>query len=226
MKMTVSILLMMIAGIVNAQTFFFNQLITIEKIGNDQKKGIQVTEIQKLINASNSNYVLEFKSDSIAKLREYSSKRYHDFKIQHYTSIGDLQMMYARTCDETELMEKYQKDNQAERTELIKIGENEFEYNSYKKANSKKPFRQLKFKLEESASNQLEVLANLSEDLKTELSQHLDSTKFYTMKEISFWTDGELHQTYRLKSTDGARLKIILPGQLKFECLNPFLGIK
>lgn len=226
MKMTVSILLMMIAGIVNAQTFFFNQLITIEKTVNDQKNGDQISEVQRLINASNSSYVLEIKSDSLAQVREYTNKRYHDFKIQQYSSIGDLQMMYALTCDETELIEKHQKDIQAERKELIQIGENEFEYNSYKKANSKKPFRQLKFKLEESASNQLEVLANLSEDLKTELSQHLDSTKFYTMKEISFWTDGELHQTYRLKSTDGARLKIILPGQLKFECLNPFLGFR
>lgn len=222
MKMTVSILLMMIAGIVNAQTFFFNQLITIEKTVNDQKNGDQISEVQRLINASNSSYVLEVKSDSLAQVREYTNKRYHDFKIQQYSSIGDLQMMYARTCDETELMEKHQKDIQAERKELIQIGENEFEYNSYKKANSKKPFRQLKFKLEESESNQLEVLANLSEDLKTELSQHLDSTKFFRMKEISFWTDGKLHHSYRLKTMDGARLKIILPGQLKFECLYPF----
>lgn len=226
MKMTLSILLITIGIGLNAQTFFFNQLVSIEKEVIDQKGNYQKSDIQRLVSSSNPSYSLEFKQDSISKLREFNKDRYHDFKILNYNSAGDLEMIYTRTCDESELITKNKESNKAYKNELIKIAEDEFEFNSYRTKNSKKPFRQIKIKMEESDKNQLEILSKLSEDLLMELSKQLDSSKSYTIKEISFWNDGKMHHSYRLKSLENARLKVILPSRLKFECIYPFLGIK
>lgn len=226
MRITLSIVFMAVAIFSQAQLFLFDRLVTVERIDIAGKKSTENSEVQRLVNSRNAAYYLEIKSDTLVRMREPNQNRFHDFKILNYSNEGDLELLYARTCDETELMKKRENELKSDRKVFLKTAENQFEYNSYKKKNSKSPHWQVKYKMEESETDQLQILTKLSDDVLLHFKENLDSTKNYTMTEISYWVDGKMNHNYRLKSVQTIKLKIILPKFLKFECLYPFIGFR
>lgn len=206
MKRTVISFFLLLTLILNAQTYVFDNVITIEVNGKNQN--------QNIINSENDNYILFLKSENTAEIFDRITKIRHFFKVS-YQVDDKISLEYVRSCDESQYFEVTRQKKWDFRVE--KLNDNEFILAKYKSKKSKKSKCEIIIKIEESDLDNIIFLHSIEDEFIEILKPYLDSTKNYTIKEMHF-SKGYSGNILKLKNVVQYDLKVELPQKLNYEC--------
>ena len=202
-------------GNLTAQTYHFDQLVTIQLIG---KSGNFISEEQRLFNTKDDDYFIRFCSNSLLEIYDENQNFFHVFEFIKGKENDLFYFKYLYSCENPVSMDKIEKEMRSKDFRVKKINEKEYILGKYRNEKAKRPEIQYQIVLEESDHNQLHYLGHIKPYFYDLLLGNLDASKKYIIKKMTFFPNGKEAKTIIIKEFSESELVLKLPNTLNFDC--------
>jgi len=212
MKHLSFLIVLLIYQVANCQTYKFDQISTFDLVGKNKV----IATTQKLTNSENLYYSMDFKSGYSAELVDNSTFRRHFFNVVKQAN-DKFVFNYVKSYDEKVI--HYDIKNTKRDYRIKKINNNNYIFGKYDSSESKYPYVEIKFQVEEANSNQLGFLHTIDFELLEKFVEN-NKEKKCSVKKLDYYVNGKKAKEQTLKAVTAMNVEVKLPEKLIFKCLS------